>query len=40
MRKNNVTKKVRQKDVFSYSIYEEEGIPTEEAAEWLEGWIR
>ena len=29
-----------QKDGFSYSIYEEEGIPTEEAAEWLEGWIR
>ena len=29
-----------QKDDFSYSIYAEEGIPTEEAAEWLEGWIR
>ena len=29
-----------QKDGFSYSIYDEEGIPTEEAAEWLEGWIR
>lgn len=29
-----------QKDGFSYSIYGEEGIPIEEAAEWLEGWIR
>lgn len=29
-----------QKDDFSYSIYAEEGIPTEEAAQWLDGWIR
>lgn len=29
-----------QRDDFSYSIYDEEGIPAEEAAEWLEGWIR
>ena len=29
-----------QKDGFSYSIYEEEGIPTEDVAQWLEDWIR
>ena len=29
-----------QKDGFSYSIYDEEGILTEEAAEWLTDWIR
>ena len=29
-----------QKDEFSYSIYDEEGIPTGEAAEWLDRWIR
>ena len=29
-----------QKDGFSYSIYEEEGIPAEKAAEWLDDWIR
>ena len=29
-----------QKDGFSYSIYTEEGIPTGEAAEWLDVWIR
>lgn len=29
-----------QKDGFAYSIYEEEGIPTEEVPEWLEDWIR
>lgn len=29
-----------QKDGFAYSIYEEEGIPTEEVSEWLEDWIR
>lgn len=29
-----------QKDGFSYSICEEEGIPTEEVPEWLEDWIR
>ena len=29
-----------QKDGFSYSIYEEEGIPAEEAAEWLKYWIQ
>ena len=29
-----------QKDGFSYSIYAEEGIPTENMAEWLDDWIR
>lgn len=29
-----------QKDGFSYSIYDEEGIPAEEVTEWLEGWIQ
>lgn len=29
-----------QKDGFSYSIYEEEGIPAEDAPDWLNGWIR
>ena len=29
-----------QKDDFSYSIYEEEGIPTEETEEWMDDWIR
>ena len=29
-----------QKDGFSYSIYTEEGIPAEDAVQWLEGWIR
>lgn len=29
-----------QKDGFSYSIYEEEGIPAEDALDWLNGWIR
>lgn len=29
-----------QKDGFSYSIYDEEGIPTAEAMEWLNNWIR
>lgn len=29
-----------QKDGFSYSVYEEEGIPAEEVSDWLNGWIR
>lgn len=29
-----------QKDGFAYSIYEEEGIPTEEVPDWLNSWIR
>ncbi len=29
-----------QKDGFSYSIYTEEGIPTEDVAGWLDAWIR
>lgn len=29
-----------QKDGFSYSIYEEEGIPAEDVLDWLNGWIR
>lgn len=29
-----------QKDGFSYSIYDEEGIPAEDALGWLNGWIR
>lgn len=29
-----------QKDGFSYSIYDEEGIPVAEATEWLNNWIR
>lgn len=29
-----------QKDGFSYSVYTEEGIPTEDVAEWLDSWIR
>lgn len=29
-----------QKDGFSYSIYTEEGISTEDVAEWLDVWIR
>lgn len=29
-----------QKDGFSYSIYEEEGIPAEEVPDWLNGWTR
>ena len=29
-----------QKDGFSYSVYTEEGIPTEDVAGWLDAWIR
>ncbi len=29
-----------QKDGFSYSIYDEEGISAEDALDWLNGWIQ